>query len=499
MSITEELATTTDSGNSKSAVPPINLLSCQPDELASWLNDHRFENNAMEVASFLLNCTAALPNAEEISAELISGGDKEESKDDTSGSDSSTSRKNLGDPITSFSSEVSCINPRGKFSLSVYNNGMTLKNQKKEEEHIAITQQSVRHVVWFRKPEDYKSLVISKSKKPIPGHMVLLCLDDGVTFRNKPLKQICFQLPSYPPHSADSTEKAHHEEDWYNGLSSALLSDASSITRVLSTMDNTSHEDYVFQAGDGASAGNTSTTTTTEGLPYVGCNRGFDNGALFPLRDGLLFFKPPLFIPRSKLASISCGRGSGQSRFVDMVVKLDDDSSDDVDQLEFTNIDRDELQGLNGYIQNVLIPAMKKDAEGGSNNAAVEDEDDEEGVAMAEVIDSSVQGSHSDESHVKCKRKSSRAASKSAREATRAHFEGLNGYDDDDSESDAESFNEDDDSDGSDDDDGSDLSNVEVEEKDDDEEAGDGEERDDSDDDDGSFDVDKSSKRARIE
>ncbi len=531
MSITDTVDTS-DAGNGASessvvgkttAVPAIDLLSCQPEDLASHLLTHRFQNNAMDVASFLLTCTAALPNAEDISAQLMGGGGDDEDDGSAEAEDTesaaaagttkqeelSTASNNnvtldvLGEPMASFSAQVSCINPRGRFLLSLHNNGLLLTNPKKEEEQITVTQDAVQNMIWFRKPEDYKSLKQLKEGKPIPGHMVLLCLEDGITFRNKALKQICFQLPSYPAPSAESTEDDHNEEDWYNGFSS-LLSKTSSITRVLAKMDKQSTNTakrgggYMFQAGEGAS-GNTS--STTEGLPFVGCNKGFNNGALFPLREGLLFFKPPLFVPRSKLASISCGRGSGQSRFVDMVVQLDDESSDGDSTLEFTNIDRDELQGLNGYIHNVLIPAMKIDAAGGSDNAAEEDEDDEEDdVAMAEVVDSSDEGSDSDESSGKNKRKSSRAASRTAREATRAHFAGLNGGNDDDDDgeedSDAESFNEEEGSDDGSDEDGSDISDSDVADDDEFEEV---EESEDSNDGEGSFEDVTSNKKARLD
>ncbi len=529
MSITDTVDTS-DAGNGASessvvgkttAAPAIDLLSCQPEDLASHLLTHRFQNNAMDVASFLLTCTAALPNAEEISAQLMGGagddGDdgsaeaedtesaaaaagttKQESSNDTA-SNNNVTLDVLGEPMASFSAQVSCINPRGRFLLSLHNNGLSLTNPKKEEEQITVTQDAVQNMIWFRKPEDYKSLKQLKEGKPIPGHMVLLCLGDGISFRNKALKQICFQLPSYPAPSAESTEDDHNEEDWYNGFSS-LLSKTSSITRVLAKMDKQSTNNakrgggYMFQAGEGAT-GNTS--STTEGLPFVGCNKGFNNGALFPLREGLLFFKPPLFVPRSNLASISCGRGSGQSRFVDMVVQLDDESTDGDSTLEFTNIDRDELQGLNGYIHNVLIPAMKIDAAGGSDNVADEDEDDDEDVAMAEVVDSSDEGSDSDESSGKNKRKSSRAASRTAREATRAHFAGLNGGNDDDEEdSDAESFNEEEGSGDGSHDNGSDVSDSDVADDDEFEEE---EESEDSDDGEGSFEEVTSNKKARLD
>jgi hypothetical protein len=536
MSITDTVDTS-DAGNGASessalaksgVVPEIDLLSCQPEDLASHLLTHRFRNNAMDVASFLLTCTAALPNAEEISAQLMGGGDddeddgsaeaedtesaaaadgatKQEKSTNDTASNNNVALDVLGEPMASFSAQVSCINPRGRFLLSLHNNGLSLTNPKKEEEQITVTEEKVQHMIWFRKPEDYKSLKQLKEGKPVPGHMVLLCLEDGISFRNKALKQICFQLPSYPAPSAESNEDEHNEEDWYHGFSS-LLSKTSSITRVLAKMDKQSSNNakrgggYMFQAGEGAT-GNTS--STTEGLPFVGCNKGFNNGALFPLREGLLFFKPPLFVPRSKLASISCGRGSGQSRFVDMVVQLDDESSDGDSTLEFTNIDRDELQGLNGYIHNVLIPAMKLDAAGGSDNVVDEDEDDEEeDVAMAEVVDSSDEGSDSDENSGKNKRKSSRAASRTAREATRAHYAGLNGGnddhddDDDDEDSDAESFIEEDGSDSGSDDDGSDVSDCEVA---DDDEFGEEEESEDSDDGDGSFEEVTSNKKARFD
>ena len=455
MSVTNVSSASVEGEKSKTALPPppIDLLTCQPDELASWLNNHRFQNNAMEVASFLLTCTSSLPNAEDISAQLM-GNDapsKEETKEeepnrgDYNDEDASTFKENnnLGEASTTISShEVSCINPRGRFNMSLHSNGIKLKNPKKNEEEIIITKESVENVVWFRKPEDYKSLkqVKEGSKKPIPGHIVLICLggDHDIIFRKKAIKQICLQLPSYPAPSMETDEDTN-AQDWNNGLKSSLLSEDKVMTRVLSTVDapsSNSKGGYTFKAGVGG-PGNTSTTTA--GMPFVGCNRGFNNGALFPLREGLLFFKPPLFVPRSNLASISCGRGSGQSRFVDMVVQLDDD---DDSTLEFTNIEREELQGLNEYIHNVLIPAMKRDASQGSGNNQDESSDEDEEVAMAEVVDSSADDCESDDSAAITKRKSSRAASKSARESTRAHFAALNGQeeDDDEDDSDVESF-----------------------------------------------------------
>jgi hypothetical protein len=99
----------------------------------------------MDVASFLLNCTSTLPNAEEISALLLGDNDGEiegvENDDEAevkvdnnitgaaSASVETVSKANNTDtstdtspsPLlindTSNSVEVSCINPRGKFLL----------------------------------------------------------------------------------------------------------------------------------------------------------------------------------------------------------------------------------------------------------------------------------------------------------------------------------------------------------------------------------------------
>lgn len=455
----------------------------------------------MDVAGFLLNCTSTLPNAEEISAKLLGGGEEDESDEEVDNGDNGdigggekagdakpaavpsivangasaaavkSSKPSPGDlqsilssqPNPTFTNsceiEVSCINPRGKFQLSMYKQGMVLSNPKKEDERIPISPTNVKHVIWFRKPEDYKKVKQMKknegngkgSGKAIPGHMVLICLDEGsddapsgVMFRNKPLSQVCFQLPSYPAPSNDNEEggnKQITEEAWWNGMRSALFVSGSrdGMTRVHATMDMADYarSNFVFK-----SEGEAGSTTTTEGMPYVGCYQGFNDGALFPLREGLLFFKPPLFVPRSKLASISCGRGSGGSRYVDMVVQLDVPSSDlsedqegkkkkkQSDTLEFTNIHRDELTGLNDYIHQTLIPAMQLDADGADKKASTgsDGDSDDEDLAVAEVVDGSDgdeddednTGSGDDEEHSNKRRRPSRAASRSAREINRA-------------------------------------------------------------------------------
>ncbi|KAL3783600.1 hypothetical protein HJC23_002104 [Cyclotella cryptica] len=426
------------------------------------------DNNAVETASFLLQCTSSLPNAEEISALLIGAGDENDDEMDEAGGKNDDGVEKVSDyslPVSSgiqspplppfidakqqspLQIEVSCTTPRGKFLLQLHQNGIVLANPKKAEEQITIASSQVENVIWFRKEEEYKKLkqrqssgkVNSKSLM-VPGHMILICLNpseetDGVKviFRNKQMNQVCLQLPAYfiEGGSGEKEKECFTEKEWWDGLIKALCSDNVSMIRVLANMDKpsyTSHGDsFTFQS-EGASG----SSTTTEGMPYVGCYHGLNDGALYPLRDGLLFFKPPLFVHRSKLASISCGRGSGSaSRYVDMAVELDSG-----DLIEFTNIYREELVVLNDYIHKVLIPAMQVDAEGGDSADEV----------VAEVIESDHPNSDGEEeaetSSTGKRRRSSRAASKSAREATRAHFDQVVDDSDEEDEEDFQSEDE---------------------------------------------------------
>ena len=218
--------------------------------------------------------------------------------------------------------------------------------------------------------------------------------------------------------------------------------------------------------------------------------------------------RPPMFVPRSKLSSISCGRGSGGSRYVDMMVQLDTSANEEddtkktkqSDSLEFTNIHRDELNGLNDYIHKTLIPAMQMDADGSGKGS---DEDDE--AVVAEVVntsdddnmeDGSNDGSEEEEDEGSSKkRRPSRAASKSAREINRAALMSapVQGGDEDDDSDDSEEFEDESESDS---DSGSDDDKSICNESSEDAEFV--EEMDDSDD--GSeYDSDRKSKKARVE
>jgi len=361
--------------------------------------------------------------------------------------------------------EVSSITPRGKFNLSIHqtNKSMIMFSCSKQTETLSIPLGYVKHIVFFPKPEDCRGALkkmkgISGDKSYIvPGSMVLLHLhtaslktvmkekdeeeessdssdDDAdeqvakpILFRNKPLKHLCFQLPSVLTNDITSpiAQCKDREYEWVQTLSKLLDTTTNNnsddevdknttdsfVTRVpnpkydgkfgsVSDSDSdtgsdrddilkkkkekqkkqrqerkrksgrnsnngkTNTDEYVFRSEDGTSMVGLqkSVSMNLGGMPFLRCYSGVNDGVLFPLESGLLFFKPPRFFHRNQLNSILAGRGSGGSRYIDLSTTVDTvDQNDRASTVEFTNIDRDELNGLNRYIHDVLIKAMGRD------------------------------------------------------------------------------------------------------------------------------------------
>ena len=143
-------------------------------------------------------------------------------------------------------------------------------------------------------------------------------------------------------------------------------------------------------------------------------------------------------MPRSQLHSISCGRGSQSSRYVDLVATLDATEESQTESsfqetLEFTNIDREELQVVNGYIQ-VLIKAMKEDIRTAEKKE--EDLGDPSVMHAVEVIESDQEEEEDVAEDSKRRKRKQRMVSKDAREATRqeliSNSDDNDGSDDDD-------------------------------------------------------------------
>eukprot|EP00934_Nitzschia_sp_Nitz4_P007970 Nitzschia sp. Nitz4//scaffold53_size117307//19099//20674//NITZ4_003757-RA/size117307-augustus-gene-0.91-mRNA-1//1//CDS//3329554166//7960//frame0 len=386
------------------ATAPFELLSCTPQELAQYLNVSRFAGDADKAREFLQ--TAAQAVSEKAQSNAIITPNKE-------------SKSDFGSPMLAEPFETSLLTPRGgKVSIQLYDAGyMVATSIKNPCNELILPASALTHIICFAKPEDYK-LIASGKNKPPNAHLLLLKLkssgdgeSDAVTFQNKKVTQVCFALswakgtgPTGP--SLSSSEEAVTVDGWKQATKAwcdlfqncFVANNADVVVSQVQPLD--SDESWPF-----ASDQTPGQSTTTGGMPFVKCYHGVHDGVLFPLHDGLLFYKPPQFLARQNLRSIACGRGSGggqsSSRYVDMVLQTD--GTDSSETVEFTNIQREELGVLNEYVQDVLIPAMQEDvkednkADGTVDDAVVDVEESEDDNVVE--VESDSEDENFDENH----------------------------------------------------------------------------------------------------
>jgi hypothetical protein len=255
-------------------------------------------------------------------------------------------------------------------------NGLKLTDKSKHA--FVIVPSVIQHIIVFPKPEDCKS-VTKSSKKNSSSYMMLLVLKETVTYKNKPLKQVCLQLPVQDPTIKDDdcekTERSNESSSsWIKVLAQALHFDLDQIAQVYKPSDHqqmnktTSNAFVSHQEENGVS-------TTVSGMPFVTCYHTVHDGVLYPLECGLLFYKPVLFVPRGHLHSIELVAGS--SRYVTLSAVVVNNSEEET-TIEFTNISSVEQDGLRKYIHNTLIPAMQRDVnDDGDDEFAMEMDDDD--------------------------------------------------------------------------------------------------------------------------
>jgi hypothetical protein len=198
----------------------------------------------------------------------------------------------MGDIWTTSPSEISLVTPRaGKFQLTVHQKGLVAVKSNNEAIQMVIPQGCVTHILLFPKPEDFKVTGNSNSKKPPTSDLVLMRLEPPVIFQNKPVSQICIQLPWEKTQGAlgpavkdkDETTSTSEEDatnDWLQLLTKSLGSQAV-VSRIVRQKGGNSFSSFQLPG----------TSTTTAGMPFVKCYHGVQDGVLFPLEQGLLFFK----------------------------------------------------------------------------------------------------------------------------------------------------------------------------------------------------------------
>ncbi|EEC49755.1 predicted protein [Phaeodactylum tricornutum CCAP 1055/1] len=369
----------------------LSLETCRAAELAAWLQTRRFRNQDTDEVSQCQTKDSLTATQEFLAQALDSlrGTDVDTGSDPVGYSVSpegslerSVGRSHHKQQVSLLKDDnitVSFTTPRAKFVVTVCENGLLARHDKQGTLHIPSG--AVTHIVFFPKPEDCARSSTSKSQTTTKNtfDMCLLLLEpNAVQFHkknpsknnNKTMNQVCFQLPETLPVYRKNTSNTENPlqaprpldptSQWSNVLCTALGVDSSrSVARVWHPSSppppycSTPRNPFIF-----ASHQDATTSSTVDGMPFVKCYHGVHDGVLYPLREGLLFFKPPCFVPRQKLASIACGRGGDtSSRYVDLTLTTTQDN----ETFEFTNIHRDELATINSYIHETLIPAMQRD------------------------------------------------------------------------------------------------------------------------------------------
>jgi len=384
-----------------------NLLTCEAEELVQHLLQNRFASDEMAMAEFLQSAVSSLPNADSIRNKLMvqqqgekraatEEGKTEEITDSSGSCSNASSNASIGDsilPDDKPSVSLTCLQPRAKMDVAFGTKGIQFTDKKGDSFSVC----SVDHIIVFPKSED------CRAKKKQVANMVLLVWNKkegtaAVSYKKKSLHQVCMQLPFESPYPAatettasssdvDSDEEEENKKkadddatsEWLTLLATALSFPIANVAiarnptapvALKGGSNGSNNQNYRF-----VSHQDSSMSTTVSGMPFLPCYHGVNDGVLFPLQEGLLFCKPPLFLPRSTLRSIEC---TGSNRYVTLCVVLDDK-----EQIEFTNIHTQEQDVLHKYIHEALIPAMQRDvaAEDGENGDNGDDEIADDGDA----------------------------------------------------------------------------------------------------------------------
>jgi hypothetical protein len=154
------------------------LVSCTRTELRDHLSKHRFHGNTEATAQFLREAADAVEPFEE--PPLMDIGDCLHNDDD----DNDTKKQ-----VT-----VSCLQPRGKFQLTIGSQGVRFGDATTTMTGCFILRpNTLRACVVFPKPDECR-----KTTKPTTtavADMVCFALSEKITFKSKSYQQLCFQLP----------------------------------------------------------------------------------------------------------------------------------------------------------------------------------------------------------------------------------------------------------------------------------------------------------------
>jgi hypothetical protein len=284
----------------------IHLETCTPAALANYLIAHRFGGRggdgttndvSHQVVPFLQAAVKAAQSVTSTSTSIPSA------NDDSSPTITTTQSKkeniDLGSRLLSQPLETSLLTPRaGKFHIQLHEKGLLATQLKNPNIQLSLPQGSVSHMVFFAKPEDCKLVKENNLKKPPNAPLVLLRLDPPVLFQNKSIDQVCFATswtkgvgPTGPAVLLNTTtttseDSSSSTDGWKAAMDEwrQVLTQSLGNTMVVAQVHP--GKSLPFQSYETPDQ-----STTTGGMPFVRCYHGVQDGVLYPLKEGLLFYK----------------------------------------------------------------------------------------------------------------------------------------------------------------------------------------------------------------
>ena len=283
------------------------------------------------------------------------------------------SSQNLGE--VRWTCDATCLQPRGKATLRVGDHAIVVVNPKDG---------AVKGEFPFSSMK--AAFTLPPTEKSQPSEAATLLLAASVTTPKPPgtkitskMMQDAFKKASLALTLNDKYSKATPCPGTSGTLATAVSTQLSSLTKVANRSLLKGGKDPM------------SFKSAISSLPYIKATLGASQGNLHLIDIGILFLKPLVFLPCESIASIDCGRaGAGNCSSFDLVVEMerpwdtsDDDKPAKPPAFEFSNIRKDELEGVQKFVRDVLLPCRAKlrrelAEKKGEPVAVDEDSDDED-------------------------------------------------------------------------------------------------------------------------